>query len=426
MCISAITMTNESPSERTSPPTPPQPSPKPTSPKPILELDELLAIIVAFATIGLILFWGTRGNRGKFSFKSLESPIASSESTDSTGEVSLFPSVKSITGEGNSSSARSSWSKSRNRSLFRGYSPDSATGLILGSAQDNSPEESETGPFLGLFSSGYSSTGYADRMGKGKFGGDGSTDGSKDSDQARGDRTTKGSTGSEKARSDGTTDGSTGSDQAGSVSPTIPTDVSDFRLIEIDEIPNNHWASPFLIPLAQEKVLVNLPNQKFVPNRPVTRGELAAQIQKVFKEQKKRQRVNYKDKPTDKSASKAIDEATETGFMSGYPGQEFRPEQKVPRVQILVSLISGLNLKPSSNPAQTIQIYRDKDEIPEWAIEKVAAATEAGIVVNYSDKALLRPNEPATHAEMVSMLYQALVKSGRAQRVPSEYIVAPK
>ena len=197
-------------------------------------------------------------------------------------------------------------------------------------------------------------------------------------------------------------------------------------MIEINEIPNNHWASPFLIPLARDKVLVNLPNQKFLPNRPVTRGELAAQIQKVFKEQKKRQRVNYKDKPTDKSASKAIDEATETGFMSGYPGQEFRPDQKVPRVQILVSLISGLNLKPSSNPAQTLQIYRDKDQIPEWAIEKVAAATEAGIVVNYSDKTLLRPNEPATHAEMVSMLYQALVKSGRAQGVTSPYIVAPK
>ena len=412
-------MTNQSPSEQSPSPTPPQPRRKP-----ILELDELLAIIVAFATVGLILFWGTKGNREKFSLKSLESPIASSEST---GERSVFGGFPSITGEGNSSSARSSWSKSRNRSLFNRYSPDPATGLILGSAQDNSLEDSQTNPFLGLFSSGYSS-GYPDRtMGKKKFRGDGSNDGSKGSDQARGDGSTDGSKGSDQARGDGSTDGSTGSDQAGSSSPIIiPTDVSDFRLIEIDEIPNNHWASPFLIPLARDKVLVNLPDQKFLPNRPVTRGELAAQIQKVFKEQKKRQAVNYKDKPTDKSASKAIDEATETGFMSGYPGQEFRPDQKVPRVQILVSLISGLNLKPSSNPAQTIQIYRDKDQIPDWAIEKVAAATEAGIVVNYSDKTLLRPNEPATHAEMVSMLYQALVKSGRAQGVSSPYIVAPK
>ncbi|NER90738.1 S-layer homology domain-containing protein [Moorena sp. SIO3A2] len=398
-------MTNQSPSERTSPPTAPQPSRKP-----ILDLDELLAIIVAFATIGLILFWGTRGNRGKFSLKSVDSPIASSKST---GESSIFPSLKSITGGGKSSSARSSWSKSRNRSLFRGYSPDPATGLMLGSAQqDNSPEDSETNQFLGLFSSGYSSTGYPDRtMAKGK---------------ARGDSTTDGSTGSDKAGSDGTTDGSTGPDKAESSSQTIPIDVSDFRSIQPAEIPNNHWASPFMIPLAQDKLLINLPDQKFQPNRPVTRGELAAQIQKVFQEQKKRQRVNYKDKPTDKSASKAIDEATETGFMSGYPGEKFRPEQKVPRVQVLVSLISGLDLQPSSNPAKTLQIYRDKNQIPEWAIDKVAAATEAGIVVNYSDKTLLRPNEPATHAEMVSMLYQALVKSDKAQGVSSEYIVVPK
>ncbi|NEO71330.1 S-layer homology domain-containing protein [Moorena sp. SIO3H5] len=419
-------MTNQSPSEQSPSPTPPPTPPQPSR-KPILELDELLAIIVAFATVGLIFFWGTKGNREKFSLKSLESPIASSDSTESTGELSLFPSLKSITGGDKSSSESSSSSKSRNRSLFRGDSPDSATGFILGSPQDNSLEDSETGPFLGLFSSGYSSTGYPNRtMGKGKLRGDGSTDGSTGPDQARGDRSTDGS--SDQARGDGSTDGSTGSDQAGASSPTIiiPTDVSDFRLIEINEIPNNHWASPFLVPLARDKALVNLPNQKFLPNRPVTRGELAAQIQKVFKEQKKRQRVNYKDKPTDKSASKAIDEATETGFMSGYPGQEFRPEQKVPRVQILVSLISGLNLKPSSNPAQTIEIYRDKDQIPEWAIEKVAAATEAGIVVNYSDKTMLRPNEPATHAEMVSMLYQALVKAGKAQGVSSPYIVGPQ
>ncbi|NEP48093.1 MAG: S-layer homology domain-containing protein [Moorea sp. SIO3C2] len=397
-------MTNQSPSEQSPPPTPPQPSRKP-----ILELDELLAIIVAFGTIGLILFWGTRGNREKFSLKSVNSAIASSEST---GEASIFPSLKSIKGEGNSSSARSLWSKSRNRSLFRGFSPDPATGLMLGSAQDNSLEDSETNPFLGLFSSGYSSTGYPDRtMAKGKAGSDGTTDGS---------------TGSDKAGSDGSTDGSTGPDKAESSSQTIPIDVSDFRSIQLREIPNNHWASPFMRPLAKKKVLINLPDQKFQPDRPVTRGELAAQIQKVFKEQKKRQRVNYKDKPTDKSASKAIDEATETGFMSGYPGEKFRPEQKVPRVQVLVSLISGLDLQPSSNPAKTLQIYRDKNQIPEWAIDKVAAATEAGIVVNYSDKTLLRPNEPATHAEMVSMLYQALVKSDKAQGVSSEYIVVPK
>ncbi|NEO09371.1 MULTISPECIES: S-layer homology domain-containing protein [unclassified Moorena] len=415
-------MTNQSPSERTSPPTAPQPSRKP-----ILDLDELLAIIVAFATIGLILFWGTRGNRGKFSFKSLESPFASSESTESTGELSLFPSLKSITGGGNSSFARSSSSKSRTSSWFRGYSVDPATGLMLGSAQGNSPEESETSPFLGLFSSGYSSTGYRDRtMAKGKAGSDGNTDGSTGPDQARSDGNTDGSTGPDQARSDGNTDGSTGPDQAQSSSQTIPIDVSDFRSIQPAEIPKNHWASPFMRPLAKDKVLINLPDQEFLPDRQVTRGELAAQIQKAFQEQKKRQRVNYKDKPTDQSASKAIDEATETGFMSGYPGQEFRPEQKVPRVQVLVSLISGLDLQPSSNPAETLKIYRDQDDIPEWAIEKVAAATEAGIVVNYSEKTMLRPNQPATHAEMVSMLYQALVTSGKAQGVSSPYIVAPK
>ncbi|HEY9736236.1 MAG TPA: S-layer homology domain-containing protein [Trichocoleus sp.] len=59
--------------------------------------------------------------------------------------------------------------------------------------------------------------------------------------------------------------------------------------------------------------------------------------------------------------------------------------------------------------------YADAPEIPLYAVEPVAAATEAGIVVNYPDPQILNPNRPATRAEIAAFIHQALVKQGRLE-----------
>ena len=62
--------------------------------------------------------------------------------------------------------------------------------------------------------------------------------------------------------------------------------------------------------------------------------------------------------------------------------------------------------------------YTDATQIPTYALDPVAAATQANVVVNYPDVRTLNSQAPLTRAEAAAHLYQALVRLGRAQPLP--------
>ena len=64
--------------------------------------------------------------------------------------------------------------------------------------------------------------------------------------------------------------------------------------------------------------------------------------------------------------------------------------------------------------------YLDADKIPQYAVDDVAAATRAGIVVNHPNLRLLNPNQPATRGEIAALIYQALVSQGRATPIAEQ------
>jgi len=121
----------------------------------------------------------------------------------------------------------------------------------------------------------------------------------------------------------------------------------------------------------------------------------------------------------------AIDQSIRTGFLKGYPGKTFKPEQKISRSQVLVALVSGFKLKAPSSPNQVLSIYKDTKDIPDYATDKVAAATANGLVVNYPNTKILAPNKEATRSEVGAMVHQALVQMGKLEQesgrdVPAE------
>ncbi len=125
----------------------------------------------------------------------------------------------------------------------------------------------------------------------------------------------------------------------------------------------------------------------------------------------RRKPVDFKDVKSTNPAAPSIDHSVKTGYLKGYPNNEFRPDKQVPRVEVIAALASGLNLKPSTKATKTLQVYTDRKKVPKWAVDKVAAATEAGIVVNYPKRQLLQPNRIATRAEVTAMIYQAMAKN---------------
>jgi len=191
---------------------------------------------------------------------------------------------------------------------------------------------------------------------------------------------------------------------------------------------SNHWARPFIESLAQAKIINGFPDGTFKPERPVTRAEFAAIVQATFHEQGTREAHKFNDVPNKYWAASAIEKAYSIGFMTGYPNNMFRPEEKITRVQALVSLANGMHLNNNSNTQTVLNAYRDSKDIPAYAIDSVVAATTKNLVVNYPNVNFLKPNQLATRADVAALIYQAKVNLGElppldSQLAASNYIV---
>ncbi len=154
----------------------------------------------------------------------------------------------------------------------------------------------------------------------------------------------------------------------------------------------------------------------------MSRAEFASVLQTAFSPSSQRPYVPFVDVPANHWAAAAIRRAYESGFLSGYPGRQFRPTENIPRVQAVASLVGGLGLTPTGT-VSLAAVYQDSSQIPAWATEAIATATTNEIVVNYPDLRRLRPTQPATRAEISAFVYQCLVALGKVPAIDSGAIM---
>lgn len=209
----------------------------------------------------------------------------------------------------------------------------------------------------------------------------------------------------------------------GAVAPLVAPAPSFAQTNGFYDVSSNYWAAPFIQELAQRGVIAGFPDGSFRPDQPVTRSEFAAMIRKAFNKAQERQAINFVDVSSNYWAYSAIQEAYSTGFLSGYPGQVFRPTQNIPREQVLVSLSNGLDYVASGNVQSTLGYYNDAYNISDYARGPIAAATEKRMVVNYPNLKFLSPKGTATRADVAAYIHQALVSTNQATAITSQYIV---
>ncbi|MGF1460435.1 MAG: S-layer homology domain-containing protein [Leptolyngbyaceae cyanobacterium] len=204
--------------------------------------------------------------------------------------------------------------------------------------------------------------------------------------------------------------------------PQVPDSASPSHLtpvrppLSFTDVPDDFWAQPYLNALTARGVLNGLPDGSFAPNRPLTRAELAVQVAQAFDIAAKNQAKSFSDVPPDYWAEETIQQSTMTGFMSGYPEGDFRPDQTVTRLEVLAALAAGLSLPETTTSQQRLQAFQDWEAIAPWARKKVAAAMQANIISpNPETDRRLRPNAPATRAEVAALIYAALVYMGHIE-----------
>ncbi|MBD2664076.1 S-layer homology domain-containing protein [Richelia sinica] len=208
----------------------------------------------------------------------------------------------------------------------------------------------------------------------------------------------------------------------GSVSPFL-TITPSLAQTTFTDVQSSYWASQFIRELSQRGIVAGFPDGSFRPEEPVTRAQFAAMLNKAFTKAAKRSAINFTDVASNYWGYSAIQTAYTTGFMSGYPGNKFKPGEAIPRQQVLVSLANGLEYTASGSVTNILQFYNDANNIADYARSPIAAATEKKIVVNYPNVKFLNPTTSATRAQVAAFIYQALVSTNQATAINSPYIV---
>jgi len=183
----------------------------------------------------------------------------------------------------------------------------------------------------------------------------------------------------------------------------------------------NHWAKDFILGLSGQNLIQGFADGTFKPDAPMTRAQYASLIARAFNPAPRREGTSFPDVPGDFWAKSAIDQAYRAGFISGFPDGTFKPNQNVTRLQLVLSLVSGFNL-PSAN-ANLLAALDDRSAIPPSFQDRVAAAVQADLVVNYPNQKQFNPNREASRADVSAMVYQTLLRDGRVAAIDSPYIV---
>jgi hypothetical protein len=189
--------------------------------------------------------------------------------------------------------------------------------------------------------------------------------------------------------------------------------------VAFDDVPIDFWAGQSIDVLSSRGMISGFPDNSFRPNQPVNRAEFAAIIQHAFNHHVTHTSLSFTDVSATYWATLAIDAAVGTGFLTGYPNLTFQPEAEISRVQVLVALVSGLNLPEVDEPSQVLSVYKDAEEIPLYAANKIAVATANDLVFNYPKPNILAPNQPVTRAEVAFVIHQALALKGRVKGIQS-------
>lgn len=113
-------------------------------------------------------------------------------------------------------------------------------------------------------------------------------------------------------------------------------------------------------------------------------------------------------------AEGAIARATEMGWITGYPDGRFGPDQAITRAEFTTMLSRALALPA---PVGRTRMFKDHENIPEYAKSYVTQAAAAGLVTGYED-GTFRPLQRITNAEMTVMLMRVLGYDDRTDARP--------
>lgn len=165
-----------------------------------------------------------------------------------------------------------------------------------------------------------------------------------------------------------------------------------------------HWARTSIERWSQYGLIAGYTDGTFGPDRPVTRGEMAAILCGVFG-WKDESEYNFTDLEEGAWYTRYLLRAHEMGVMRGYAGQAW-PERPLTRQEAAVMLFEALRLEEDRENAP---VFSDHGQIAGWALGQVETLASKGWIAGTEDGSF-QPQSYITRAQAVTILNSAIAE----------------
>jgi hypothetical protein len=172
------------------------------------------------------------------------------------------------------------------------------------------------------------------------------------------------------------------------------------------DLKDNVWYSSYIKNMIEKDLVSGYVDGTFRPNGNITREEVVTMIGRALKLDGTKREAAFTDVKPEYFGSGYIASATEKGYISGYPGNTFKPKSSITRGDVAVIIQKAFGF-----PLSTNQVFTDVKS-NKYYFEEVNALNENKIISGYPDNSFL-PDQNISRAEFSIILAKALDPSLR-------------
>jgi len=166
-----------------------------------------------------------------------------------------------------------------------------------------------------------------------------------------------------------------------------------------------HWSKQDVEVLASHGIINGYTDGTFRPDLEITRAEFVAILVNSSRQSPAGPGDSFSDVPATHWAASAIRLAREKGWVGGYPGNRFLPDQTITREEMVAILMrcGGAGIKEDTG---LLKDYSDYGNISDWAKGALNDAVALGLIKGYKNQLL--PGNNTTRAEAAVIFYRYL------------------
>lgn len=179
---------------------------------------------------------------------------------------------------------------------------------------------------------------------------------------------------------------------------------------------NNIWSAQAIGTFLYNKV--DAPNvlkdEKYTEN--ITREEFAELIIGLYAKIRSidKNNIEVKENPFKDTNNVDVQRAYSLGIIQGISKNTFKPKDNITREQIATMITRFLNIQGiNTSSSNNLNSFKDKNDISKWGFDSMSYCAEQGIIKGllWCGDELLKPKDPASVEQIVTMLYRISIKN---------------